>query len=201
MIINQVRTRLFWKVAIYYGTFFALIIVVAVYQPQLFRFLPFGGMEALQGAIPLANDIDVLPELLDTRPPESFFRDQVNLITALAGVLVIMIPARWVYMTEGLKKSRNSEIAGNLLVLPLVVTTIIYVVKYSLPLAFALTGIFAGVRYRTNLKSQSDASFTFFSIAVGLSAGTRTLGIGLVLAAFFALTIIATPPALDELEK
>ena len=198
MIINQIRTSLFRKVAIYYGTCFALIFAVAWFQPQLFRFLPFGGMEALQGASPLANDIDALPQLLETNPPASFFRDQINLIAALAGALVVMIPSRWVYMTEGLQKSRNSEVASSLLLLPLVVTTIIYVVKYSLPLAFALTGIFAGVRYRTNLKSQSDATFTFFSIAVGLSAGTRTLGIGLVLATFFALTKIAATPAFDE---
>jgi hypothetical protein len=97
-------------------------------------------------------------------------------------------------MTESLKTSWSREVAASLLLLPLVVTAIVYVVKYSLPLAFALTGIFAGVRYRTTLKSQSDAFFTFGGNAVGLSAGTRSLGIALVLAEFFAFTMLAAPP-------
>ena len=109
-----------------------------------------------------------------------------------------MVPMRWVYMTEGLKKSWSREVAASLLLLPLVVTTIVSIVKYSLPLAFALTGIFAGVRYRTTLKTQSDAFFTFACIAVGLSAGTRTLGIALVLATFFSITALAATPRLDD---
>ena len=104
-----------------------------------------------------------------------------------------MMPVRWLYMTDGLKKSWNTDVATSLLVLPLIVTAIVYIVKFSLPLAFALAGIFAGVRYRTSLKSQSDAFFTFACIAVGLSAGTRSLGIGLVMAIFFTMTIIAAP--------
>jgi len=89
-------------------------------------------------------------------------------------------------------------VAASLLLLPLVVTAIVYVVKYSLPLAFALTGIFAGVRYRTTLKSQADAFFTFACIGVGLAAGTRSLGIALVLAVFFAFTMLAAPPGLND---
>ncbi len=84
--------------------------------------------------------------------------------------------------------------ASSLLVLPLVVTAIVYVVRFSLPLAFALAGIFAGVRYRTTLKNQADAFFTFASIGVGLAAGTRSLGIAMVLALFFGATVLLAPP-------
>ena len=105
-----------------------------------------------------------------------------------------MLPIRWLYVSEGLKKSSSGEVATSLLVLPLIVTGIVYIVKFSLPLAFALAGIFAGVRYRTSLKSQSDAFFTFACIAVGLSAGVRALGIGLFVAIAFSFTILAAPP-------
>ena len=162
------------------------------------KYLPFGGLDTLQNEISLANDVDLMPQLLATNRPLSLFDDAMNLISALTGALVVMVPVRWVYIAEGLKKSWSREVAASLLLLPLVVTAIVSIVKYSLPLAFALTGIFAGVRYRTTLKTQSDAFFTFACIAVGLSAGTRTLGIALVLAVFFAFTMLAAPPRLND---
>ncbi len=146
----------------------------------------------------LSGNGTLAEQLLATDRPESIFDDAMNLVSALAGSLIIMIPLRWLYMTEGLLKSWSRELAASLLVLPLVVTAIVYVVKYSLPLAFALAGIFAGVRYRTTLKNQSDAVFTFACIGVGLSAGTRSLGIALVLAVFFAFTMLAVPPGIKH---
>ena len=118
----------------------------------------------------------------------------MNLVSAMLGTLIVMLPFRWLYLTTNLGKSRNADVALGLLVLPLVVTAIVYIVKFSLPLAFALAGIFAGVRYRTTLKSQSDAFYTFACIAVGLAAGVRALGIALVMAIFFTFTILAAMP-------
>ncbi|MGI9248962.1 MAG: DUF4956 domain-containing protein [Woeseiaceae bacterium] len=188
--IDGVRTRLFWKVGIYYGACFALVITAGLTHPEWMRFLPFGGLDALQQGPTLTDGESLAGQTLATHRPVRLFDDAMNLLSALAGTLVVMIPLRWLYMTEGPNKSWNKAVATSLLVLPLVVAAIVYVVKYSLPLAFALTGIFAGVRYRTTLKNQSDAFFTFACIAVGLSAGTRALGIGLLLATFFAFTIL-----------
>jgi hypothetical protein len=101
-------------------------------------------------------------------------------------------------MSKGLRKSCDPEVASGLLLLPLVVTAIVFFIKYSLPLAFALVGILAGIRVRTELKSQSDAHFTFASIGVGLAVGAGYFAIALVLAAFFALTmLIVTPGSKD----
>ena len=196
--IDQVRIRLFWKVAIYYGVCFALVLSAGLTHPEWMKYLPFGGLDALQNDLTLSDDGNLVDQLLATNRPLSVFDDAMNLISALTGALIVIVPLRWVYMTESLKKSWSREVAASLLLLPLVVTAIVYVVKYSLPLAFALTGIFAGVRYRTTLKSQSDAFFTFACIAVGLSAGTRSLGIALVLAVFFAFTMLAAPPGHDD---
>ena len=187
------------KVAVYYGACFALVISAGMTHPEWMQYLPFGGLDAIKDGATLAEGQTLTEQLLATTRPLSVFDDGMNLLSALAGALIVIIPLRWVYMTENLKKSWSREVASSLLLLPLVVAAIIYVVKYSLPLAFALTGIFAGVRYRTTLKSQSDAVFTFACIAVGLSAGTRALGIGLLLATFFAFTMIAAPPAQKKL--
>ncbi len=196
--IDQVRIHLFWKVAIYYGVCFAVVLTAGLTHPEWMNYLPFGGLDALQNDVRFSDDGNLVDQLLATHRPLSLFDDAMNLISALTGTLIVMVPLRWVYMAESLKKSVSREVAASLLLLPLVVTAIVYIVKYSLPLAFALTGIFAGVRYRTTLKSQSDAFFTFACIGVGLSAGTRSLGIALVLAVFFAFTMLAAPPGLDK---
>ncbi len=192
------RIRMFGKIAIYYGICIALLIFAGLTQPTWMKYLPFGGLDALQNSMALSGNGTLAEQLLATDRPESIFDDAMNLVSALAGSLIIMIPLRWLYMTEGLLKSWSRELAASLLVLPLVVTAIVYVVKYSLPLAFALAGIFAGVRYRTTLKNQSDAVFTFACIGVGLSAGTRSLGIALVLAVFFAFTMLAASPGINH---
>jgi len=80
----------------------------------------------------------------------------------------------------------------------MVVTAIIVIVKFSLALAFALTGIFAGVRYRTSLKNLTDALFIFACMAVGLAAGTQALGIALALSVFFVFTALALEPLATE---
>jgi len=191
---NNIRLSLFRKIAAYYGICLVVVIYTGLAHPEWMRFLPFGGLDVLQDSrIPIESG-EIIDQLLTTEKPIAVFDDAMNLVSALIGCIVVMIPIRWLYMTDGLKDSWNNNVATSLLVLPLIVTGIVYIVKFSLPLAFALAGIFAGVRYRTSLKNQSDAYFTFACIAVGLSAGTRSLGIGLVMAIAFTFTILAAPP-------
>ena len=195
---KNIRTRLFLTTGTYYGVCFLVVIVTALTSPEWMQFLPFGGLDVPDQEFKFADDRGLAEQLFVTQQPLRLFHDAMNLLSALAGTLVVMMPIRRVYMTDGGKKAWNEEVATSLLVLPLVVTAIVYVVKFSLPLAFALAGIFAGVRYRMALKRQSDAYFTFACIAIGLAAGTRSLGIGLLLATFFTFTIIAVSPQYDE---
>ena len=197
---DNIRIRLFSKIIIYYGICLTLVLYVGLKHAEWMQFMPFGGLDVLQDSASAIEEGDLVDQLLVNQRPISLFNDAMNLVSALAGCLVVMIPLRWLYMTDGLKKSWNPDVATSLLVLPLIVTAIVYIVKFSLRLAFALAGIFAGVRYRTSLKSQSDAFFTFACIAVGLSAGTRSLGIGLVMAMFFAVTVLALPPSHGDQE-
>ncbi len=194
----EVRKTLARKLTLYYGALVIVLLLLGYLQPEWLKYLPLGGLEDLQKETALPEQGSVLANLLATHKPLAIFDDAMNLVTALAGTLIVMIPLRWIYMTEGLKKTINPDVATGLLLLPMVVTAIVFIVKYSLPLAFALTGIFAGVRYRTTLKNQSDAYFTFASIAIGLAAGIRALGIGVVLAIFFAFTILVLLPGVSN---
>ncbi len=190
---DQDRTHLMWKIAVYYGICFALLVLVLLTRPEWLKYLPLNGLDTLRSDTLFSEPESLTGQLVASNRPTALVDDGINLISALAGALIVMVPLRWVYMTNGLKKSWNKEVASSLLALPLIVAAIVYIVRFSLPLAFALAGIFAGVRYRTILKHQSDAYFTFACIAVGLAAGTRALGIALVLAVFFTFTILASP--------
>lgn len=192
---DKSRVHIFLQVGIYYAVCFATVLAIALTHPEWTKHLPFGGLDSLDNGFLQTDGVE---QLLASNRPISLFDDSINLLTALTGALITMIPMRWVYLTNGLLESRNNQVASGLFLVPMVVTAIVYVVKFSLPLAFALAGIFAGVRYRTSLKNQTDAHFTFACIAVGLAAGTRALGIGLLLATFFSFTMLVAPPTRNE---
>jgi hypothetical protein len=191
------RTGLFWKVAIYYGVGFSLVIATGLTHPEWMNYLPFGGLDTVQDVLSGSDTSDLLDQVLSMERPVPLFYDAMNLISALTGAIIVVIPMRWVYMDKSVTRSVSNEVATSLLVLPLVVAAIVYIVKFSLPLAFALTGIFAGVRYSAKLRAQADAYFTFASVAIGLSAGTRSLGIAMAMATFFTLAMLVAAPRLD----
>lgn len=193
---SKTRQSLIWKVALYYGVLIALLLLlVGIVQPEWLKYLPLGGLEGLSNSTVLTGEEIMLGQVLTLSQSQVFFENAINLFSAMTGTLIVMIPLRWVYMSEGLRKSCDAEVASGLLALPLVITAIVFCVKYSLPLAFALVGILAGIRVRTELESKSDAHFTFASVGVGLAIGAGYFAIALVLAAFFALTMLIVTPA------
>ena len=196
---DKIRRSLFWKVALYYGVLIALLLVlVGIVQPEWLKYLPVGGLEGLPDSTALTGEEFTLEQVMTSSQPQTFFENALNLFSAMIGSLIVAIPLRWVYLAKGLGKPSDPEIASGLLALPLVVTAIVFCIKYSLPLAFALVGILAGLRVKTELNSKSDSYFTFASIGVGLGIGAGYLAIGLVLAAFFSLTmLIVTPGSTD----
>lgn len=191
---NEVRSSLAWKILVYYGLYLAFLMLLGQIRPFWIEFMPVGGLQPLQNGVLPDEGEGLLERLLTPQAPISLFHDALNLFSALFFALLVMIPIRWVYQADDLNPAPNAGVAIGLLLLPMVVAAIIFVVKFSLPLAFALTGIFAGMRHQTRLKHQLDAYFTFAAIAVGLAAGTRTIGIGVVLAMFFAGTVLFWAP-------
>ena len=197
------RNKLGLKLVVYYVTMVVLVALLLNLFPEIMPFLPFGGLDELQRGNKLAIEPDLLNLITQVRIPLDMMADGVKITLSMLGALLLMIPIRWVYIAAGDLEMAEDQPAGHkvgasLLLLPLIVTAIIVIVKFSLALAFALTGIFAGVRYRTSLKSLTDALFIFACMAVGLAAGTQTLGIALALSIFFVFTAIALEPLITE---
>lgn len=194
--VDRVRLLLFWKVALYYGVLIALLLVlVGIVQPEWLIYLPLGGLEGVSNSTEFTAEDVFLGQASALKQPQLFFENAMNLFSAMISSLVVAIPLRWVYLAKGLGKPFDPEIASGLLALPLVVTAIVFCIKYSLPLAFALVGILAGLRVKTELNCKSDSYFTFASIGVGLAIGAGYLAIALVLGAFFSLTMLIVTPA------
>jgi hypothetical protein len=171
--------------------------------PQITPLLPFGGLDELQQGNDSVTETDLVNLITQVQIPLDLLADGMSITLSMLGALLLMIPVRWVYLAVGDLETSEEQPAGHkvsasLLLLPLVVTAIIVIVKFSLALAFALTGIFAGVRYRTSLKNLTDALFIFACMAVGLAAGTQALGIALALSVFFVFTALALEPLVAE---
>jgi len=199
------KNKLGLKLVIYYISMVVLITLLIRLFPEVLPLLPFGGLDELQEGNDIVTETDVVNLVTYVQVPLDLLADGIRVTLSMLGALLLMVPIRWVYLSVGDLEVAEEEqpvvhkVSASLLLLPLVVTAIIVIVKFSLALAFALTGIFAGVRYRTSLKNLTDALFVFVSMAVGLAAGTQALGIALALSLFFVFTaLVLEPLATDD---
>jgi len=111
-------------------------------------------------------------------------------IIVLLGVLALMLPVSWVYMTTRYNKGPDQQVAQILIFLPLVVAGIVLVVQHSLALAFSLAGVVAAVRFRSTLRDARDLVFIFLAIAMGFAAGVQALILGAILSVLFNFVLI-----------
>lgn len=197
------RRKLGLKLIVYYIVMAVLAVLLIRLFPEILPLLPFGGLDELQQRNTFTPESDLVTLITTVVIPMDLLTDGMKVTLSMIGALLLMIPVRWVYIAVGDLEIAEEQPAGHkvsasLLLLPLVVTAIIVIVKFSLALAFALTGIFAGVRYRTTLKSLTDALFIFACMTVGLAAGTQALGIAMALSIFFVFTALALEPMLPE---
>jgi hypothetical protein len=117
---------------------------------------------------------------------------QLALTVALAlfGSIALMLPVSWVYMSARHLRRHSQVVAQALIILPIVVTGIVFIVRDSLALAFSLAGVVAAVRFRTNMRDPRDLVFIFLAIAVGFSAGVQALEVGALVSIVFNFVVL-----------
>lgn len=116
----------------------------------------------------------------------------LSTVIIVFGVLALMLPVSWVYMSTRFGQGHNQQVAQTLIFLPIVVAGIVLIVQNSLALAFSLAGVVAAVRFRTTLKDSRDVVFIFLAIAVGFAAGVQTLIVGAIVSVVFNFVLILT---------
>ncbi len=114
----------------------------------------------------------------------------LTVLLALFGTIALMLPVSWVYMSARHLRRHSQVVAQALIILPIVVTGIVFIVRDSLALAFSLAGVVAAVRFRTNMRDPRDLVFIFLAIAVGFSAGVQALEVGVLVSIVFNFVVL-----------
>ncbi|RPH64768.1 MAG: hypothetical protein EHM89_00910, partial [Acidobacteria bacterium] len=143
----------------YYGALAVIVTVLVYFFPIVDRVL--GGVHPLDDAASssqvLTDGSRVLADGLQEDTMRGFDTDlsprvdlALSTLIILTGVLALMLPVAWVYMSTRYNKGGpDQQVAQVLIFLPLVVAGIVLVVQNSLALAFSLAGVVAAVRFRS----------------------------------------------------
>ena len=113
----------------------------------------------------------------------------ITVSIAMLSAVLLMLPVAWVYLVTRAKRGYQQSVVQLLIILPLVVSGIVLLVKYSLALAFSLAGIVAAVRFRNTLDDSKDAVYVFLATAVGLAAAVN-LPVAAVISIGFNIVIL-----------
>ena len=116
----------------------------------------------------------------------------ITTLLAIVGIVALMLPVTWVYMSARKTPGHDQTIVQTLLILPIVVAGVVLIVQNSLALAFSLAGVVAAVRFRTTLEDARDVVFIFLAIGVGFAAGVHVLGIGAMVSVAFNVVLLLT---------
>lgn len=111
-------------------------------------------------------------------------------LIALFGTIALMLPVSWVYMSARNLRRHSQVVAQALIILPIVVTGIVFIVRDSLALAFSLAGVVAAVRFRTNMRDPRDLVFIFLAISVGFAAGVQAIEVGALVSIVFNFVVL-----------
>jgi hypothetical protein len=200
--------RLMVKLLVYYVVIGGTIIFLVSAYPKLMYYLPVGGVDEIASAdisAGLGKTVDIARhggEVLYTPSlrTDSRFDNARNLILAMIGTLLLMLPVSWVYRFIHQTGDHDHSLDETAFILPLVVSGIVLVVQHSLALAFSLAGIVAGVQFRRALKDTYDTLFILIAIGVGIAAGVKALDIAAVMSIFFNFATVMVCVFGDGLE-
>jgi len=175
------RKRLLTQLTIYYGLLSLLVALLNRWLPNIAGYLyswEQTGSDVTSG------------EVFESFGRVAFRSLQADAASALfvsiIGALLLMIPVSWVYMGTRRRSGLDQSMIESLLMLPTSVAGVVVIVQDSIPLAFSLAGIFAGIQFRSRLKYYADAHFIFIAIGVGLAAGIGALHIAAVMSLCFS---------------
>ena len=112
-----------------------------------------------------------------------------TLLVVLGSAMVLGFLIGLVYIYTNRKSDYSKGLAITLVVLPVVISVIIYLVQDNVVRAFSLAGTFSIIRFRSTQGNPRDLALIFTTLAVGLACGTGFLVVGLVLVILVALIL------------
>ena len=121
--------------------------------------------------------MDELLQSLAIRP-EPWTAGQIMLNTTLAFALGLFIA--WVYRSTHRQLTVSFSFINTIVLLSMLMALVMMVIGNNIARAFGLAGAMSIIRFRTVVKDTRDTAFVFYSLAVGMAAGTGNLKIALI---------------------
>jgi len=173
------------RAVLYYVALAIGLLALRSVAPDFWHFLSSG--ELPQGA-DLGEAVKSVKQGAQLAPGD--YSPGVMVFISMSATFVLMLPVVWIYTFTRQKRGYQQSLVQTLVMLPVVVASVIILVKSSVALAFSLGGVVGAVSFRNRLEDTKDAIYVFLSIAVGLACGSQVIEIGLALTLFFNLIII-----------
>jgi hypothetical protein len=186
--ISEPRDKLFTQLTLYYVT----IAVVFLWLPTV---IPMGEFvtktASAVGAIPV--DTKNLADYLSNESGTAWTQrlNWLSLVWSSISVFLLSLPITWVYRGTRRPDQTLQSVIETVMILPVVTVGIIMMVQDSLPLAFSLGGIFAGVQFRSRLRQIADTHYIFASIGLGIACGIGALDFAYVMSICFCFAVYA----------
>ncbi len=195
---SALSRNLLLRTAVYYAV---LALAIWLLPPQ-----DVGGLGVLSGdALPFAADAKPSKDALAAAAaagsggPGAF-----PTAVAMTAAFLLALPVCWVYIHSRGKKGYQQSVVQTMLILPVLVAGIVVLVKHSLPLAFALGGIVAAVRFRTSLDDSKDAAAILAVTGIGLAsavdpaiAAVLSVGFNALIVGLWVSDFGEAPPEFD----
>ena len=172
-------------IVLYYGLLVGAMAYLLNRFPIIAEFIPIGGVDELATS---GKTFETIFSGTDNRVFSA--NGPLRLLVASIGAIVLTVPVSWAYFISSKASTIDQSFLQTIMILPVVVTGISMVVLNSLPLAFALAGVVAAVRFRFTLRQPSDAMYIFVAIAIGLGSGIGALGIATVISFAFVISTL-----------
>ncbi len=119
---------------------------------------------------------DLLRNLALRPEPWTAAEIALNIFTAfLLGLFIT-----WVYRSTQRALTTSFSFMNTLVMLSMLMTLVMMVIGSNLARAFGLVGAMSIIRFRTVVKDTRDTAYVFYSLAVGMAAGTGNLKIAMV---------------------
>lgn len=131
-------------------------------------------------------NLEKLKILLDSNSSMDIGTIILFLIITLLLTTVVFYVYKMTY--TGVAYSNNFNVS--IVLTGMITAMIMMVIGNNLALSLGMVGALSIVRFRAAIKEPKDISFLFWSIAIGLSAGTGAIQIAIVGTIFIALTIL-----------
>src|SRR3989475_8458677 len=108
----------------------------------------------------------------------------------MPGALALVLRVAWVYMITKEHRGYDQSVVQTVIVLPMTIAGPRILVQNSLPLAFALGGIVAAIRFRNTLRDTKDVVYVYLALGVGMSAGVFVPVVSAAMSLVFNYTLL-----------